>query len=258
MPQTSIVMTAYNRANLLAITLDTIRQQEFKDYEIIVVQDDDGNEKLSIGREAPNATEEVCKHFNVDKFIRRVRPAKATFSNPAIPNNIGLKAAEGEVVILQNAECRHMPVSVIENLTTHVLDTQGVVFAAVRSLDMGGLPSMWYSHPTERPKPYFFCGAMLNSDIQRLRGFDEDYTEVGYDDDDFGVRIEYMGIPIKFLEKKQAYVEHLWHPSSYTNMPTNEEMFKQKTAAMQRGELSPSRNLGRDWGVSADTRISVR
>lgn len=241
-------MTAYNRANLLAITLDTIRQQEFKEYEIIVVQDDDGEEKLSTGRAAPNATQKVCESFNVEKYIRRVRSKKATFSNPAIPNNIGLRAAEGDVILLQNAECRHISPDVVHTLYSAVNHTHGAVFAAVRSVDMGGMPSMWYSHPEHRRKPYFFCGALLNSDVQRLRGFDEDYTEVGYDDDDFAKRLEYTKVPFVFLDET-AYVEHMWHPSSYTNMPTNQEMYEQKTSLMFNGQISATRNEGRDWGV---------
>jgi glycosyltransferase involved in cell wall biosynthesis len=245
----SVVMTAYNRANLLAVTLKSIRDQQFKDYEIIVVQDDDGSEKTSLGVPAEGATEKVCAYFGVDKFIRRMRQAKATFSNPAVPNNIGLKAAEGDVIILQNAECRHISNEAIWNLWHQVRLTDGVAFAAVRSLDIGGQPSTWYTHPAERPKPYFFCGALYNNDVLRIRGFDEDYTEVGYDDDDFGDRLKHTGVPITYLDPHTVYVEHMWHPSSYTNMPTNLELYQNKTVGMATGEISAVRNLDRDWGV---------
>lgn len=245
----SVVMTAYNRANLLALTLKSIREQQFKDYEIIVVQDYDGEEKNSLGNPAEGATEKVCGFFNVEKYIKRTRASKSSFSNPAIPNNIGLKAAEGDVVILQNAECRHVSNEVINALYHNVRATDGAVFAAVRSLDMPGRPSMWYTHPQERIKPYFFCGALYNNDVLKLRGFDEDYTEVGYDDDDFGDRLQFSQIPITYLSPEVAYVEHMWHPSYYTNMPTNLEMYQQKTTAMINGELSPVRNQGKDWGL---------
>ena len=38
-PKVSVVIATYNRAGLLGETLDTVRQQEFEDFEVIVVDD---------------------------------------------------------------------------------------------------------------------------------------------------------------------------------------------------------------------------
>jgi glycosyltransferase involved in cell wall biosynthesis len=48
-PKVSVVIATYNRAGLLGETLDTVRQQEFEDFEVIVVDDgstDDTKEML--------------------------------------------------------------------------------------------------------------------------------------------------------------------------------------------------------------------
>ncbi len=121
----SIVMTTFNRPNQLRNTLASIRQQAYKDIEIIVV--DDGTDE---------ETPVICPSFNV-RYFKLNRPPSAAFRNPARPNNVGVRRAEGDIVILQNAECKHVDPNTIEKLMNVVTDTN-MVIARITALNPNG------------------------------------------------------------------------------------------------------------------------
>jgi glycosyltransferase involved in cell wall biosynthesis len=194
----SIVMTAYKRAPQLKSTLKSIFSQTFKDFEVIVVEDgsDGGN------------TQAVCECFPV-KYFQRTRRPGIVYSNPAVPMNIGIKRAEGEITILQNAECRHFSPELIWELSQ--VGENEVLFASVRTLDQAGTNTGWYSHPKLRREPWFFCGAVHTKHLQYMRGVDEDYIGYGMDDVDLADRLKARGLEFRWSDTIIA--EHQWHES---------------------------------------------
>lgn len=233
---TSIVISTFNRNTQLAATLASIRSQFFAG-EIIVVDDGD----LSHGN--PSAAF-VCGMFGATHIPCR-RPASSSFRNPSYPNNVGIRAATGDIVILQNAECKHADPQTIAKLTALVTPTNAV-FARVVALNPDGSPQMVYCGP-ENPRPYFFCGAIQREHLVRLRGFDEDYDGVGYDDDDLADRLAGLGIEFVYTD---ILVFHQWHlpAGAYTDVSKMHNLYQEKTASMLRGELGVERNIGRNWG----------
>ena len=233
---TSIVITTFNRNVQLAATLASIRRQRFEG-EVIVVDDGD----LSHGN--PSARF-VCSTFGATHIPVR-RPASTQFRNPAFPNNVGIRTASGDIIILQNAECRHEDSQTIEKLVALVTPTTAV-FARVLSLQQDGSPGMLYCGE-ENPRPYFFCGAIRREHLLRLRGFDEDYTGAGYDDDDLADRLAGIGISFTYSD---ILVHHQWHPPAgvYADVDDMYVLYQEKTAAMLRGELGVERNVGKTWG----------
>ena len=233
---TSIVITTYNRNPQLFQTLSSIRQQGFEG-EVIVVDDGDGTHGY------PRA-QLTCDPFGV-RYISARRPASTRFRNPSFPNNVGIRAATGGIVILQNAECKHIDPQAIVKLTALVTPANAV-FARVVALNQDGSPGMLYCGE-ENPRPYFFCGAIQRDHLIRLRGFDEDYFGAGYDDDDLADRLGASGIEFVF---SNVLVHHQWHApaGSYDDVEDMHALYQQKLAAMLRGELGVERNLGRDWG----------
>jgi len=230
----SIVMTTFNRPNQLRNTLESIYRQTFKDFEVIVV--DDGTD---------NETQGICLSFGAT-YIKLNRPPSVQYRNPSIPNNVGIQRARGDVVILQNAECKHVDPSTIEKLFNAVTDTN-VVFARVMGLHQDGSPD-WLYCGKEQPRPFFFCGAIKRSWLEKLRGFDEDYTEAGYDDNDMAARLQKEGLTFEFSDIE---VHHQWHPpagAGATDFHRMGAMYKQKCAAMDAGTLGTVRNLNREWG----------
>jgi len=223
--RTSIVMTTYNRPRQLAVTLASIKRQP-GDYEIVVVDDGDDLVTPTLG--------EV-----VDKYVRLNRGSDGIhYRNQAIPLNVGIRMAEGDVLLIQNAECEHRDRDVIERLTE---DVSGKInFARVVALAQDG--SEWMEYCGEGNKrPYFFCGAVERDVLLQLRGFDEDFTGYGYEDDDMASRLFRYGLSFNFTN---SLVWHQWHePAGVYDCRDGLEMFKRKQA----GPLV--RNEGREWGV---------
>lgn len=84
----SVVIPTYNRADLLRRTLETVFAQQFKDFEVIVV--DDGS---------TDHTESV-----VGGWGERVRYLRAQNSGPGAARNLGINEARGEYVAFLDSD----------------------------------------------------------------------------------------------------------------------------------------------------------
>jgi hypothetical protein len=233
---TSIVISTFNRNVQLAQTLTSIARQQVPDLEVIVVDDGD----LRHGH--PSASL-VCQTFGA-RYLPCRRPASSQFRNPSLPNNIGIRAATGDVVILQNAECRHDSPDAIQQLVSQVTATNAV-FAHVTALNPDGSFAMDYCSPSA-PRPYFFCGAIRREWLVRLRGFDQDYWGAGYDDDDLALRLHCEGVTFTYSDIKVA---HQWHSPAgdYSSAEQMRQLFEEKCQAMVSGKLGTVRNP-QGWG----------
>ena len=245
LPKVSIVMTTFNRPNQLRNTLESITLQNYRDFEIIVVDDGDDQE-----------TPKVCKSFGVqDTQVNR--PQSTNYRNPARPTNIGIRQASGEIIILQNAECQHVDPETIKKLVDATTDSNAV-FAHVTSLTKEGIVNPGYPIycGKENPRPLFFCGAMKREIFERLRGFDEDFVTVCYEDTDFADRLEKEGITFDFSD---IAVQHQWHPylGVFDVIPAF-NLYQKKSAAMAAGKIGTVRNLDRAWGSIQESPESVQ
>lgn len=94
MPKVSIIIPTYNRTRFLELTLKSIQNQTFQDFEIIVVDDGTPN----------NENEELCKHF------AKVRYCKIPNSGgPSKPRNEGIKMAKGKYFAFVDDDDLWMP-----------------------------------------------------------------------------------------------------------------------------------------------------
>ena len=230
-PKVSIVITTYNRAKQLEATLNSIENQPYKDYEVIVIDD---------GMDA--ATPALCKAHGVD-YVHVGR--SGVYRNPAQPINIGLRRAVGDIVILQNAECKHSDPNTIERLISQVTDNNAVFSLVMDLLEDGRESGIYYCGKLAQ-RPLFFCGAMKRSWFVRLRGMDEDYPCGGYDDNDFADRLKREGVNIVFSD---IVVHHQWHHRPPYSTEAALQVYREKSAAMVSGKITTVRNLGREWGA---------
>jgi len=89
-PTVSVIIPSYNRAHLLGRAIQSILNQTYQDFEIIVV--DDGSK---------DNTEEVVRGFN-DKRIRYIWHEVNKGGSAA--RNTGIKAARGEYIAFQDSD----------------------------------------------------------------------------------------------------------------------------------------------------------
>jgi glycosyltransferase involved in cell wall biosynthesis len=78
LPKLNVIIPTHNRAELLRTTISSVVDQTFKDWEIIVV-DDNSNDRTS----------DVVSSF-IDERIKYIRN-----EGPSIARNLGIAAASG-------------------------------------------------------------------------------------------------------------------------------------------------------------------
>ena len=83
-PLVSVIVTTFNRADLLRETLDSILSQTYNNFELIVV--DDGS---------TDNTEEVVKEY-IDSRLQYIKTDN--WGGPARPRNVGIKESKGEYI----------------------------------------------------------------------------------------------------------------------------------------------------------------
>ena len=225
----SIVMAYYNRQAQLGYTLKTINQSNYKDVEIIIVDD------FSAEDEQPEPIVAEYPELNVNIIHMRNVVDKKYYCNPCVPYNTGFCASKGDMIIIQNPECCHMGDVLsytAKNLTDDVylsFHAYGCTKQDVRELHEHNKITMfshskkarWYNHGTERPVAFHFCNAITRNNLSKVNGFDESYAQGhNYDDAEILHRIRNLGLQIKFVE--DPWVIHQYHPKSYGH-PDNPE-----------------------------------
>lgn len=243
-PEVSIVMCAYQRAALLRKTLESIARQNFPSLEVVICEDgDDGG-----------WTRGVCEEFGARYFQRKNRPDQP-YSNPAIPHNVAIKNALGDILILQNPECLHVTPDTIEKLVApHRKDDRIATFASVMSLRPDGAADGWYCHPVHSARPFFFCGSLRREVTHTLRGFDEDFGRgvggYGFDDDSFAFRLQIYGVRFQFLPESEVLVHHMAHDKAHCwGLQSNEELFRKKMEQLVSGQIGVAANTEDGWGL---------
>jgi O-antigen biosynthesis protein len=88
----SVVIPAYNRQDLLPLCLDSLKTQEYEDYEIIVV--DDGS---------TDGTADAARRYPVRVIELGVN------SGAGVARNAGVRAASGELIAFIDSDCTAPP-----------------------------------------------------------------------------------------------------------------------------------------------------
>lgn len=212
----SIVTAYHNRRDLFINTLDSIEESEVNDYEIIVVDDSSDDE---------NRLEDLIVRYPKLKIIR-IENEDKWWVNPCINFNIGFKEAKGDIIILQNPECKHYGDVLKKSL--EINDNTYFSFACYsidedttynkKELIINNKPASkdgdlsWYNHSQFRPKGYHFCSVITKKNLDKLNGFDERYaTGIAYDDDEFIYRVKNLPLQVSIID--YPFVIHQWHKS---------------------------------------------
>lgn len=105
MPEISVIIPTYNRAHLISRAIQSVLDQSYQDFEIIVLDDCSTDD-----------TEELIKELKKkDERIRYIRHEKN--KGPAAARNSGIKAAKGEYIAFQDSDDEWLP----EKLYKHMM-----------------------------------------------------------------------------------------------------------------------------------------
>jgi GT2 family glycosyltransferase len=251
----SIVTAYYNRKRLFKRTLESIAISKCKDFELVAV-DDASKEEERI--------EDLVEQFPFMQVIR-VEPKDKWYYNSAMPFNMGIAKAKGDIIVLQNPECLHLQ-DILSYISAIVTD-KNYVSISTYSIDEGftefidgyqdefidyliynfnefpQLPVFhylgWYNHSIYRPVHFHFCAAMTRENMQKLGGFDERYAMgIGYDDNDLIDRINRLGLT-KIIADDVSVI-HQWHPKVYDLVNPKHKALYEKNAKLHRETIKES------------------
>ena len=106
----SIIMPCYNAGKTISRTLNSIREQDFKDVEIIVVNDGSSDNSLEV----------VSMFAKVDNRIRVISQRN---SGVSVARNNGLKEAKGNYIVFIDADDNYTTPYALSNMMKRMKDT---------------------------------------------------------------------------------------------------------------------------------------
>ena len=237
MQVTVLVIAPPFRSELLKNTLASIRRQDYR-LDVLVVDDGDlTGETLAVSTMFGFA----CKH----------RTRKEGWSNPAIPFNMGIKAAQGDVIISMGSDTMFTrPTDVYRLIQPHFRgNLETMSFATCEKI--GEADGQHFTvNATDQRELYFGFGAAFRKDfVVGLGGFEESYKGWGCDDEDFGLVLRKNGVKPIWFPPEEVLTHHQYHPWVPPDlMNTNEDhkRLAERRILIEAGHLS---NEGREWGI---------
>jgi len=232
-PKISVVMSYYNRLELLHFTLRTIECSPLKDScEVIIVDD---------ASDLEQAVSQIVDKVSLNIKLITIPREEKWWINPCVPFNRGFREASGDVVIIQSAECFHFGdlLSYAVNYTTEgnylVYSTKQIPDGVTKILSLfNNSPcnviknkiqeiieplkdrtNQWYQHPVHNPTCYHFTSSIKRKNlIEGLGGFDERYAK-GYcfDDNEFLERIRRSPFELVNVPPDSVFSVHQFHRS---------------------------------------------
>src|SRR3989441_12330 len=196
-PRVSVVIPVYNGERYLADAIQSVLDQTYQNFEVIVVDDGSTDESA-----------EVAQRFG--EAIRYVHQANGGVCKA---RNTGIAAAQGGYVAFLDQDDLWLP----DKLATQVayLDGHpevGAVYCQCQVIGHAELRSnLYYSEPVKDDVigimrgPYLLMtSAMFRGDVLRkIGGFDEALIGAGYEDGDLTIRVTEVA-PIAFLSQVLA------------------------------------------------------
>jgi len=187
LPLVSVIVTTYNRADLLCETIDSILYQTYKNFELIVV--DDGS---------TDNTEEAVKMYS-DSRLQYIKTDN--WGGPARPRNIGINASKGKYISF----CDDDDIWLHKKLEKQVIaldnSKYGMVFTMQKQF---GTTSIFTNYYGITPLPFRVRttpDALLNNNciplssvlikkkiLDRIGVFNEDKTYIAIEDNDLWIR----------------------------------------------------------------------
>ena len=239
----SLIVAAFNRVDLLEVTLHSIARQKVDGLEVVVVADGDyvlETQKLCLGFGWP------CLHGH---------PDHANWRSGGCAHNIGVKQTTGKVIVLTGGEIYQIDDCLEPMIATVEADPKAL--ATPHGFDGGSPEDNAPRGPCSTPDRLRFAlrdlkrlntnmpflMAMSRHEFEQIGGYDEDFAR-GYDFDD-------RDLMERLLMNKCHYVYtpgsciHQYHERyapEVLQLGSNKAIY-----AERRGVIV--RNVGREWGV---------
>lgn len=161
-PKVSVIIPVYNRAHLLPRAVNSVLNQTYQDFEIIVV--DDGS--------TDNVKEVIEKMQKKNEKIRYIRHEKNKGGGAA--RNTGIEAAKGQYIAFQDSDDEWLPEKLEKQIKAFesVSSTVGVVYSKCLRLKEGKkiyAPFSWVKQKEGDIHKEFLKGNFINTPMIIVR-----------------------------------------------------------------------------------------
>ena len=215
----TMLMTSYNRIELLENTLASIRV--YSDIDILIL--DDANNSIT----EKIASKMGCRYFCTRKINHKWRI-------PGYALNIGLKKIDSDIVFITSEDVKHVSNCIDPMLK--VLENDPKAMARTKGKNETK-PGRFKKLKTEYP----FLMGFRRQELIDIGGYDEDFIGIGYDDADLVDRLLLNGC--HYVMCNGCEVLHQYHCRlCHREQKDNCRLYRQR-----RGTVN--RNVGKDWGV---------
>jgi cellulose synthase/poly-beta-1,6-N-acetylglucosamine synthase-like glycosyltransferase len=231
----SLIIPFYKRLNFLNLILQGINRQSYKDFEVIIAEDDNATETVEFLEQARKQYGYPIKHVSQEDIGFR----KSKIMNAAICASAGeqLVFLDGDCIphkhylkeyakaIRKNKICYGRGVFLSQKITTLLLKEKEITnLRLLKVLFSGskGMKNAIYSplikNINKQHRPIIGRNwGILREYVFRVNGFDEDCSII--DDADIGWRLKATGLQMECV-KNRAIVYHLYHVPCYTDDDT--------------------------------------
>jgi glycosyltransferase involved in cell wall biosynthesis len=282
-PSLSVVVTTYEWPAALELVLQSLDDQEDRDFEIVVADDGSGPETREVvARWQKRLGERLVHAWQTDEGYRRARLldlAALTASGEYLVYLDGDCLARcGFVEAIRRAALRgwflaSKRLNLSPELSRRVLDGELGVWhwsalrwfvRAPRELARAPRPSArpglllpvrdrrrpWRAGQPEFAPPYdaygFFFG-VFRDDLERVNGFDTRFVGWGGEDVDVAVRLRRVGLRCGWPGPR-ATVLHLWHPPKKGTVRSNTPLVRETEASARTDAVQGLRELEAELG----------
>lgn len=273
----SVVISTYNRPEMLYRTVYSFVRQGYADYEVLVSIDDDP-------KVLPQ-TEAICVEFAktapVRWFLTGQYKRAPGWSLDTYPMNVGIRQAKGDIIMINTGDV----MSVNNTLATHAglqatLTRPSAVFSTVHAVTKEVQDRMdtydWKSNPKcllfkgscykmfcgrgvsytpqyqyeDAGVPYYWQVSVAKSHLEDIRGLDEDFwgNAGGCADDDLADRLKRKGL--EFYYSPEALAIHQCHgdPLAISDITPSCPKLTGHQLFAQRRTQGIIRNINHEWG----------
>ncbi len=240
----SLIIAVYKNIPALELIFETLSNQSFKNFEVIVAEDNDSPAMIYVIEKARQKYFFPILHVSQpDISFRKTRTL-----------NAAIKISTTDYIVFIDGDCLLHPhfleqhymlrekntalfgrrVMLTEKLSNKILATHAVpnlmtmLSARCKRLDAAFyLPFL--PTPIETHSGIWGCNWSIHkNDLYAVNGFDEDYTSAGIGEDtDIEWRLKKIGIQLKKI-KFHAIQYHLYHAENYASTRHNELLMSKK------------------------------
>lgn len=234
----SLIISFYKRLDFLALVLQSLDKQSFKNFEVIIAEDD--NDLLTI--------DFLNKVRHIYSFsLKHVSQEDIGFRKTRILNS-AIKEAKGEQLVFIDGDCilqkhfmkeyskaitethfcygrrvycskKHTDI-LLRSMSIKKVNTFYAFFYGGKSIG-AGLYIPFKINIDKQYRRILGCNwGVMKKNILAVNGFDEDYNKAGVGEDfDIDWRLKQMGFKVKSMKGK-AIVYHAFHNSNYSSSDT--------------------------------------